>query len=68
MSKEISFTATSIHCSPFGRDLVSITADADPAEVLRCFEIAELVEEFTSDSLLDQIGVDEVRKWLEANE
>lgn len=68
MSKEITFNAESFQCGPAGRSEVEITADVEPASVIACFDIEEIIEDKTVDSLLKHIGVEQVRAWLEANE
>jgi hypothetical protein len=67
-AKEITFTATSILSEPTNSNLVRVTADADPSEVLQCFELSEIKDEFGADALLEHIGIEQVRAWLEYNE
>lgn len=67
-TKEINFTATSIMSTPSGGSWISIIADADASEVLQCFELSEIKDEFGADALLDHIGIEQVRAWLECNE
>lgn len=68
MTKEISFTAQNVLSAPAGHNWLSVTADADPSEVLQCFRLSEVVEEFGADDLLEHMGIAKVREWLEANE
>lgn len=67
-TKEINFTATNIMSTPAGGSWISVTADADPSEVLQCFELGEIKDEFGADALLHHIGIEQVRAWLEYNE
>ena len=67
-AKEITFTATSILSEPTNSTWVRVTADADPSEVLQCFELSEVTEEFGADALLEHMGIAKVREWLEHNE
>ncbi|NMY77725.1 hypothetical protein HBO01_03415 [Pseudomonas rhodesiae] len=66
-AKEITFTATSILSEPTSSNWVRVTADADPSEVLQCFELSEIKDEFGADALLEHIGIEQVRAWLEYN-
>lgn len=68
MTIEITFNAESFQCGPAGRQEVEITADVEPASVISCFSLEEVIEEKTVESLLGHIGVEKVREWLEANE
>ena len=68
MTKEINFTAQNIMATPAGGSWISVTADADPSEVLQCFELSEVTEEFGADALLENMGIAKVREWLEHNE
>lgn len=67
-TKEISFTASSILSEPTSSSWLRVTADADPSDVLQCFELGEVIEEFGADDLLEHMGITKVREWLEANE
>ncbi|MDH0797531.1 hypothetical protein [Pseudomonas carnis] len=67
-TKEITFTASSIFSEPTSSSWLRVTADADPSDVLQCFELGEVIEEFGADDLLEHIGITKVREWLEANE
>lgn len=67
-AKEITFTASSILSEPTSSSWLRVTADADPSEVLQCFELSEIKNEFGADALLEHIGIEQVRAWLEYNE
>ena len=67
-TKEITFTASSILSEPTSSSWLRVTADADPSDVLQCFELVEVIEEFGADDLLEHMGIAKVREWLEANE
>ena len=67
-TKEITFTASSIFSEPTSSSWLRVTADADPSDVLQCFELGEVIEEFGADDLLEHMGITKVREWLEANE
>lgn len=67
-AKEITFTASSILSKPASSSWLRVTADADPSDVLQCFELGEVIEEFGADDLLEHMGIAKVREWIEANE
>ncbi|CAH0230862.1 MULTISPECIES: hypothetical protein [Pseudomonas] len=67
-AKEITFTASSILSEPTSSSWLRVTADADPSDVLQCFELGEVIEEFGADDLLEHMGIAKVREWIEANE
>ncbi|WP_046382672.1 hypothetical protein [Pseudomonas veronii] len=67
-TKEITFTASSILSEPTSSNWLRVTADADPSDVLQCFELGEVIEEFDAYDLLEHMGIAKVREWLEANE
>lgn len=70
MSKTlISFNAKTVDASPISRTLMSISAyDVDLDTVLENFDIEQIVNFFSAEELLEEIGEEKARQYFESRE
>lgn len=63
----MNFDACKLDVSPTGRTSCSVSAyDVDGATVLENFEVEQVVSHFVIERLLEEIGEQAARDWLES--
>lgn len=70
MAKRITVDAERVEVRPGTRDYLRLEFEAEPGELLECFDAQEITRNFDNDALLDAIGEDAARKYfgIEAGE